>query len=499
MKKLKNIGVVAILIALLIQFIPAPKAYAVTYEEFIVGVTNPISRTVDVEGTLNITTAGNYVLEIENTDNINEDTVMELYNYSHVLLATNDDNSNNSENGKLSTIATYLNIGTYYVRIKTKDYQEVIGHFRADRIDDIETIDLNSNKIFQAAGANNYVTHKEFKFTLDSNKDIVLETSAGNSKALDTTLTLYDANHNIIARNDNIDGTNGNNFSRIEKQLSQGTYYVKYDEHGDPLFETTALSLSDNSKPYAYITSPKNQGYILRDEVRRFEVNASKDATALDLDYVINGETINLSDNLVWNNSLNSYIADVNITQSMFRYVESVDGQFNFPKFKINITSSKGTNSNDIEGVITWNSREFYLGLDPNFVYNDEIDNNFVGLATDEYNCMAYVLGFTDEYYWPWSPAAVGIDFESVKRFFTGVGYEERRGYRFSEVSQTVMPYAEAIYYEGHVAVVTAWDENGMPAEVTAKIGPGEVLKSDVSMGQMLSYGQPLAYMKGRH
>ncbi|MEM3408995.1 MAG: DVUA0089 family protein [Nitrososphaerota archaeon] len=92
------------------------------------------------------------------------------------------------------------------------------------------------------------------KFTLNQRSRVALETSGLGKRDYDTVIELYDSQGILIDWNDDYGGTY---WSRIERELDAGTYYVKVYEYGN------------NGKIPEYILSLELEGseeYILKEE-----------------------------------------------------------------------------------------------------------------------------------------------------------------------------------------------------------------------------------------
>jgi hypothetical protein len=80
-----------------------------------------------------------------------------------------------------------------------------------------------------------------YKFTATQNGTVNLETIAqrlGNPSQLNTILSLFDANHNLIARNDDYFGHD----SRIEVPITGGTYFVAVSSVGNTQFDLSVAN-----------------------------------------------------------------------------------------------------------------------------------------------------------------------------------------------------------------------------------------------------------------
>ncbi len=493
MTKFKKMA--SIFMALVIVLAAIPFASASTNNILTLGGSNPLTGSNEIEYEFSITQAGSYLLQTYSTIRTDSaDTVMYVYDQNHNQIGMNDDTltTDAALSTTFSTFQRYFEAGTYYVKVTEKNGGNLNCGLIFESLNDVESLTVNSNTIVTADSNGNY--YKIFKFVVPSGKDFVLETSEEISRK-DTILELYDINHNMIACNDDIDNINANNFSRINKYLTAGTYYVRvsiYRFANETL--RCNLSLSDNSN-YAYITSPHNQGYILQGEVRTFSINAAPGADTISLDYVINGTVKNISDVFYWDARGNCYKINADIVKDLFALPESSA----FPKFRATLTYSDSSEAiGEIDGYITILTRSRYENLDPSWYYNDENDHSFLGFASSKYNCMAYALGVTDQWMWPWS---VGYpDPYPVYLYFAKIGksWAERPGYQYNTVSETPVAYPQVLFYNGgHVAVVTKWDEDGNPTELYSKCGSCELIKSNPQNG-LSGYGEVVLWIKDR-
>lgn len=455
-----------------------------------------ISNQAEAEYLFHVAKAGNYVLETDYSWKGQEaDTVLYVYDQNHNLIGMNDDiytSVAQLQNG-FSMFRRYLEAGTYYVKVTGKDNALLYCSLRYSCTDDCEVFDFGTNKKISFTEG---LLYKEYKINLDNSKNALIETSF-YERFRDTGIKLYDDCHNLVASNDDIDNAGNNLYSKVDTYLGAGVYYLKLVVYR-PSNESLGCNVSFNSPytPYAYITAPKEQGYILQGESWTFDVNASSYTNAITLDYVINGTAVSVADNFTWNDRKNCFTVTAPITQEMFDYPSKVNGEYPFPKFRATAATQVGSAVAEIDGYITILTRSQYSGKDSSWFYMDEINNSFEGFASEDYNCMAYALGVTDQWIWPWS---VGYpDFEPVCYFFNkSYSYATRPGDKFTELSETPFAYPQLLFYSGHVMKVTKWDEDGNAIEGLSKWGRSELIRSNPQTG-MNAWGEVMVYIKGR-
>lgn len=494
MKKLKKLSSLFIALTIILAALPFASAAA---PALVMGGNNSLSGSNEMEYSFTITQAGYYVLETYSTIKTDAaDTILYLYDQGHNQIGMNDNTitTDASINTTFSTLQRYLEVGSYFVKVVDKNNENLNCFLRFDSLADTGVLNLNSNVKVSAAESNVY--YKEYRFTVASSANIVIETSAATPGVRDVYLDLYDAQHNLIATHDDIDNTNANFHAKIERMLAGGDYYVRVGLHrfSNEILRCN-LSIS-NSGNYAYITAPMNQGYILPGEYTTFSINAPKNAESAALTYLINGATVNVANAFYWDNMANCYKINANITANMFASPQKVNGAYPFPKFQVILTYANDIQAiGQIDGYITSLTRTQYSGMDQSWYYNDELDNSFEGFATRDYNCMAYALGVTDQWMWPWS---VGYpDYEPIYRYFNKLGWENRPGYTYTVVSETPVEYPQLLFYSGHVAVVTKWDEEGNADEIVSKWGASELIRSNPKDG-LRAYGEIMLWIKGR-
>ncbi|MDD4562234.1 MAG: hypothetical protein PHW39_04060 [Syntrophomonadaceae bacterium] len=137
-----------------------------------------------------------------------------------------------------------------------------------------------------------------------------------------------------------------------------------------------------------------------------------------------------------------------------------------------------------------------YRGVDTGFTYNSETSHDFINVATgthavahgtpNTYNCLAYSVGITDHWEWPWPGTPSYADLQT---------YMSNHGFPTS--SNSLMPWAKVIYYNGnHFAKVTSWDSSGIPLTIRSKWGTMELINSDSYNPFTSVYGQATYYFK---
>lgn len=455
-----------------------------------------ISNKTEQEYSFQIATAGNYVLETDYSLKGEEaDTILYVYDQNHNLIGSNDDiytNVAGLQNG-FSIFKRYMEAGTYYAKAVSKDGTPMFCSIRLTNLDTEESFDYGTNKTISYTER---LLFKEYKINLEPGRNVLIETSYFE-RLRDTGIKLYDAEHNLIAANDDIDSANYNAYSKVESALAPGTYYLKLVVYR-PSNESLSCNVSFNNAyaPYAYITSPKPEGYLLQGENFIFDVNASRNTTNLALTYEINGSSKAITSNFIWVNDKNCFSATAALTDAMFDYPQTVNGICPFPQFKVVTTTPLISATAVVDGYITSMPRQDYTGRDQSWYYYDEIDNSFEGFASEEYNCMAYALDVTDQWLWPWS---VGYpDFEPVCYYFSKMySASTRPGPKYTEFSQTPFANPQLLFYTGHVVKVTKWDAEGNAIEGISKWGRAELIRSNLPDG-LRAWGPVEIYIKGR-
>lgn len=97
----------------------------------------------------------------------------------------------------------------------------------------VTDLGLLGRGVHEATGTNQPGAGEWYGFELDTPLDVIIDTEG--SDLWDTELALFDANGNTIGGNDDIDPASGNLWSRIERHLDAGRYYValgSYDQFG---------------------------------------------------------------------------------------------------------------------------------------------------------------------------------------------------------------------------------------------------------------------------
>lgn len=166
------------------------------------------------------------------------------------------------------------------------------------------------------------------------------------------------------------------------------------------------------------------------------------------------------------------------------------------------------TYPNDIRGAstasdsrtiyVTEMNRAYYEHNDSTWYYNSPTDNSFIGGATSPFTCYSFVTEITDTSY---AGAPQQGDFADIKAFMLRTGaHAGRPGIAYATASETPIPFADAIYYQGyHFSRVRAWDASGNPTVVESKWGGLELVRS--ASGSPFSapgagYGAPRIWFK---
>ena len=230
MTKFKKLA--SIFMALTIVLAAVPFASATTNNTLTLGASNPLTGSNEIEYNFSITQAGSYLLQTYSTiKNDDADTVMYIYDHNGNQIGMNDNTvtTDPSITTTFSTIQRYFDVGSYSVKVVEKDGSNLNCGIIFESLSVVDTLAFNSNVNVTANAAGSY--YKIYKFTVTNGANFVLETSPYITTGRDTVLELYDANHNLIAFNNDIDNANANFYSKINKNLTAGTYYVTVRIH----------------------------------------------------------------------------------------------------------------------------------------------------------------------------------------------------------------------------------------------------------------------------
>ncbi len=154
-------------------------------------------------------------------------------------------------------------------------------------------------------------------------------------------------------------------------------------------------------------------------------------------------------------------------------------GTWYFPGLFVDGTNSAGTGGAQRLHCKTAAGISTYQNTENGFTYSSPTSNSFRAVGTGQqsvahntpntYNCLAYAVGITDHWEWPWSGTPTNAQLDS---YMSGKG--------FSTASSSVLPYTKVIYYSGdHFSKVTAWSSDGTPTKVMSKWGYAEVVESN--------------------
>jgi len=189
------------------------------------------------------------------------DTILDLYDSSHIRITYNDDGGT----GSFSRIETVLAAGTYYAIVFAYDVDAIIDAYALsltvgaplapDAYEDDDTFAQaksiaggeTQGRSIHVPGDVDYI-----RFTLAEDSDVVIETSGA---AGDTVLELYDSSEGLVTSDD--DGGVGL-FSRIGRALTAGTYYAvvsSWDAEQTILAYALSLTTTPNT-PSVEVVSP---------------------------------------------------------------------------------------------------------------------------------------------------------------------------------------------------------------------------------------------------
>lgn len=247
------------------------------------------------------------------------------------------------------------------------------------------------------------------------------------------------------------------------------------------------------SIPTINYQTPNNGGYFVQNNSYYVSASVSDSPTSVQLYY--NGKAPYLQGNLSLSSGT-TYSMTWTPTSSTFFVPTNVGGTWYMPSTNIKATNSAGTNYASKDAYVTLNAMSFYRSIDNTFYYNSETDNSFKGVATgygpaadgtpNTYNCLAYAIGITDHWVWPWSTNPTFSDLSS---------YMSSKGY--PTAAQGIQSFAKVIYYQnGHFSKVIAWDIYGTPKTIISKWGCSELMQSSASSPFSSVYGPATASFK---
>lgn len=233
----------------------------------------------------------------------------------------------------------------------------------------------------------------------------------------------------------------------------------------------SVTSIAFAAVPVVTITSPGGSQYYLQSNALTVSANITNTPT-----------TINFYYNNIWKGNLypsgGSYSSTWTPSYSDFVKGYNSGGSWWMPDFKVAASNSSGSASQILPGFVTIQPRSFYSSMDNTWYYSSPSSNSFRGVATgtgpaphgttNTYNCLAYSVGITDHWEWPWYSNPTYSDCQT---------YMTNKGYSIS--STTNLKWANIIYYNGgHFAKVVAWDSYGYPSQIMSKWGCCEVVFS---------------------
>ena len=159
----------------------------------------------------NVASKGNYVFRtLKSTANC--DTRLVLYDSSLKVVARNDDAYTRNHYSK---IEQNLDVGTYLIDVEEYDGEPIFCNLYAERYTDE---DIATDETVSIAN----VYEGYYKFNVSSAGTYVIKTEY-LQKNSDTYLLLYNSSGKLIDENDN----DSSNYSRIAKNLDEGTYYIR--------------------------------------------------------------------------------------------------------------------------------------------------------------------------------------------------------------------------------------------------------------------------------
>ncbi|HEX3043868.1 MAG TPA: LamG-like jellyroll fold domain-containing protein [Bacillota bacterium] len=173
----------------------------------------------------------------------------------------------------------------------------------------------------------------------------------------------------------------------------------------------------------------------------------------------------------------------------------SVSGNWYMPSLEFRASNNYGSARNALHGYVLLDRLGSYQAIDSTFIYWDEGVNSFRDVGTGSgahgqtgvYNCLAYAVGNTKNWEWPWGAGTP--NYTQLSTYMKDHGYPT--------ASTSVMPFTRVIYYSGnHFTRVLTWDANGNPLKVISKWGGLEVIESGNYDPFKSVYGKATYYFK---
>jgi len=115
-----------------------------------------------------------------------------------------------------------------------------------------------------------------------------------------------------------------------------------------------------------------------------------------------------------------------------------------------------------------------------------------IGPATDEYNCLAYSLGVTDEWIWPWGTLDAGL--ADVDNYLGNYMYE--RTYTHSDANKIVAYYNPNSSLVGHFGKIITNGRTWDWGITRAKLGENELVETSKHECYVTMYGNIAAKYK---
>lgn len=474
-----------------VSCIPGTQANAAVKEEIKVGDVVNVNRTEE-EFAINVNEDGNYTLYSNiGIPSSGATLKMSIFDENYNVIKTGSKN-----------LDVKLKAGKYFVKIENPwglslncDFG-LIGELD---FNDFEKLDTDNNaSMFKLKTGGNYSTQ------------IIIDSCENNDIDEDTKISLLDKELKVVESND--DMSDLCKYSKVtitpktRYSINQGEdFFVKVESKNKDGVSAGVIFTEEysRSEPIVEVISPEAGGYFLQNEDLTVKAYGNNQAADVNLGYkgveYGKNKTIDFGE-MKKDEKSNTFKTTIKIKKEHNLEAFQNGKEYLSPKV---VVTAKNTLPNplvansELDAYIAYYSKDVYEFKDKSWYYNSPYDNSFKGYGTTEYNCMAYALGITDESIWPWHPNATGIDYEAVCGFFEKKwGYKDRPGYKYTEFSKEKMAGAQAIYYEGHVAVVTEWDNKNMPTKIVSKWGGLELIESDLE--GLIAWGEPLIYMKGR-
>jgi len=243
-----------------------------------------------------------------------------------------------------------------------------------------------------------------------------------------------------------------------------------------------------------YLTPSGVNGYYILGNSYAVSATVSDSPTSVTLNYTRRiPETI-------YNQGILSLSSGTTYTRTWIpnQYVGSYGsgGVYTCPMTFITATNSQGTSNVYKNTYVTSSSLTALKAFDSTFTYTSPTVSSFKGYGTGlvpvahntsgTYNCLAYSVGITDHWEWPWSGNPT---FAQLQTYMTGKGYPTS--------SSTDNTYAKVIYYSGgHLSKVTAWSATGTPTKIISKWGCAELVESTNYSPFNATYGPATYYFK---